>query len=376
MEFGQGPVEHLERQKHMIDKKFWKGKKVFITGHTGFKGSWLCLWLNKLGANVTGYALEPPTDPNLFNLASINKLITSLHGDVRDGKKLATALASAKPEIVFHLAAQPIVRDSYKIPVETYSINVMGTVNALEAVRLTGKKIRAFVNVTTDKVYENIERPRAYKESEPLGGYDPYSSSKACSELVTAAYRNSYFNPADFKKHKCAVATARAGNVIGGGDWSTDRIVPDCIRSFSRGETVLLRNPHAIRPWQHVLEPLSGYLLLAQALVTKGACFAEAWNFGPPDHDCVPVEILVKKLCAAWGNGVRYQLSSDQGPHEASFLKLNCSKSISRLRWQPQWNLDTTMHSIAQWYMSVPKIKSAREQCLQQIEEYCCSHSS
>ena len=228
------------------------------------------MWLHRLGAKVTGYSLEPPTNPSLFELAKVNKLVKSIKGDVRDGKKLAACLSGAKPEIVFHLAAQPLVRDSYKLPVDTYGINVMGTVNVLEAIRLHGNNVRAFVNVTTDKVYENREWLRGYRENEPLGGYDPYSNSKACSELVTAAYRNSYFNPADYKKHKIAVATARAGNVIGGGDWAIDRLIPDCIRALINNQTIIIRNPESIRPWQHVLEPLRGYLMLAEKLFDEG----------------------------------------------------------------------------------------------------------
>jgi CDP-glucose 4,6-dehydratase len=354
----------------MIDKGFWKQRRVFITGHTGFKGSWLCLWLHKLGAIVTGYSLEPPTNPNLFTLASVDKLVNSIKGDVRDRQALINALNGAKPEIVFHLAAQPLVRDSYRNPVDTYEINVMGTANVLEAVRLYGQTVRAVVNITTDKVYENREWCWGYRENEPLGGYDPYSNSKACSELVTAAYRNSYFNPNDYNRHKLSIATARAGNVIGGGDWAADRIVPDCISSFSKGETVILRNPHAIRPWQHVLEPLSGYLHLAQALVLNGAGYADAWNFGPLDSDCVPVGTLVEKLCKVWGNGANYKIASDKGPHEASFLKLDCSKAIARLQWQPQWRLDKTVEAIVKWYQSVTNKNCAMEQCLYQIEEY------
>jgi CDP-glucose 4,6-dehydratase len=354
----------------MIDKKFWKGKRVFITGHTGFKGSWLCLWLHRLGAKITGYSLDPPTDPSLFNLAKVNNLITSIKGDVRDGKKLAKYLSAAKPEIVFHLAAQPLVRDSYKLPVDTYAINVMGTVNVLEAIRLYGNTVRAFVNVTTDKVYENRESLLAYKENEPLGGYDPYSNSKACSELVTAAYRNSYFNPADYKKHKNAVATARAGNVIGGGDWATDRIVPDCIKSFSESNPVIIRNPHAIRPWQHVLEPLSGYLVLAQSLYIDGPNFSEAWNFGPHIDDCIEVGAIVKMLAKKWGKGAQYKLASTKEPHEAHYLKLNCSKAERRLGWQPRWGIEKAVQMTVKWYTGVFKGNSAIKLCNEQINEH------
>jgi CDP-glucose 4,6-dehydratase len=354
----------------MTTTTFWKNKRVFLTGHTGFKGSWLSIWLHKLGAQVTGYALEPPTNPGLFELAKVDSLVTSLHGDVRDLNALQDAVSQARPELVFHLAAQPLVRDSYKVPVETYETNVMGTVNLLEAIRIAAPSVRAVVNVTTDKVYENPERDRGFREDEPLGGYDPYSNSKACSELVTAAYRSSYFNPADYARHRCAVATARAGNVIGGGDWATDRIVPDCIRSFTKNETVVLRNPHAFRPWQHVLESLGGYLTLAENLFADGKTYAEAWNFGPADEDCIPVGTLVDKLCAAWGNGAKYEAIPDHGPHEASFLKLDCSKAMTRLAWRPRWTIATSVTKVAEWYRNVNEGKNAREECIKQIEEY------
>ena len=354
----------------MTSPGFWKNKRVFITGHTGFKGSWLSIWLHRLGAQVIGYSLESPTNPNLFELAQVGSLIASIHGDVRDRKALQSAVAEAQPEIIFHLAAQPLVRDSYKVPVETYETNVMGTVNLLEAVRTTGQSVRAIVNVTTDKVYVNPERDKSFHEDEPLGGYAPYSSSKACSELVTAAYRSSFFNPEDYDRHRCGIATARAGNVIGGGDWAIDRIVPDCIRAFAKNETVVLRNPQATRPWQHVLEPLYGYLLLAEKLFVDSKAFAKAWNFGPADQDCIPVATLVEKLCTVWGDNARFELHPDRSPHEARYLKLDCSKAGSRLSWQPRWRLDTTMTMVAQWYRNVLKGKNAREECLKQIEEY------
>jgi CDP-glucose 4,6-dehydratase len=360
----------------MISPAFWKNKRVFITGHTGFKGSWLSIWLHRLGAQVTGYSLEPPTNPSLFELAQVGSLITSIHGDVRDRKALQDVIAKAQPEIIFHLAAQPLVRDSYKVPVETYETNVMGTVNLLEAVRTTASSVRVVVNVTTDKVYENHKRDQGFCENEPLGGYDPYSNSKACSELVTVAYRNSYFNPPDYNRHHCAVATARAGNVIGGGDWAIDRIVPDCVRAFAKNETVVLRNPHATRPWQHVLEPLYGYLLLAEKLFIDGKANAEAWNFGPAVEDCVPVAALFQKLCAAWGKDARFEITADHGPHEASFLKLDCSKAASRLAWRPRWRIDKAIRETASWYRNVHEEKSAREECLKQIEEYETSYHS
>ena len=269
-----------------INNKFWHGRRVFITGHTGFKGSWLCLWLSSLGAKISGYALEPPTNPSLFELARVGELVTSTIADVRDSAELQRALQAAKPEIVIHMAAQPLIRESYNNPVETYAVNVMGTVNLLEAIRHCDS-VRAVVNVTTDKCYENREWHWGYRENEPMGGYDPYSSSKGCSELITAAYRNSFFNP---QSHGVALASARAGNVIGGGDWAADRLICDCVKALLEKRDIQIRNPNAIRPWQHVLEPLSGYMLLAQKLYEQGTRFAEGWNFGPNDEDAKPVE--------------------------------------------------------------------------------------
>ena len=358
----------MERQEHMIDREFWKGKKVFITGHTGFKGSWLCLWLHQLGACVTGYSLEPPTTPSLFKLAGVDKLIASINGDVRDRKKLAQCVSDAKPEIVFHLAAQPLVRDSYKIPVDTYEINVMGTVNILESIRLYRDTVRAFVNVTTDKVYENREWLWGYRENEPLGGYDPYSNSKACSELVTAAYRNSYFN--SIENNKVGIATARAGNVIGGGDWALDRIVPDCIRALLKSEPVLVRNPHSIRPWQHVLDPLSGYLLLCQKLCEQGQSFTEAWNFGPDNEDAVSVAQLVQILCEKWGKGASYNVTRTDGPHEAAFLKLDCTKTTVKIGWLPKWSVTQAVDAVVNWTKRYSHGDNIQTVCLDQLEQY------
>jgi CDP-glucose 4,6-dehydratase len=355
----------------MIDSAFWKNKRVFITGHTGFKGSWLCLWLSRLGAKVIGYSLSPPTNPSLFELAKVKQCLDkNITGDVRDATKLANSLRDSRAEIVIHMAAQPLVRDSYKIPVDTYAINVMGTVNLLEAVRVSGKSVRAVINVTTDKVYENREWVWGYRENEPLGGYDPYSNSKACSELVTAAYRNSFFNPDRFSEHKCAIATARAGNVIGGGDWAMDRIVPDCIRALKAGKPVIVRNPDSIRPWQHVLEPLSGYLCLAEKLYKKGASFAQSWNFGPNENDCKPVEYLVKTICAQWGPKATFSIAKNKGLHEATFLKLDCSKAASALGWRPRWNIDATLRATVAWYKTYhERRRGIFEFCLEQIRE-------
>ena len=354
----------------MIDGKFWKGKKVFITGHTGFKGSWLSLWLHRHGANVTGYSLKPPTTPSLFKLGRIDRLVTSVTGDVRDRQTLLKAFSKAKPEVVLHLAAQPIVRDSYKAPFDTYEINVMGTVNILETIRLHGGNVRVFVNITTDKVYENREWAWGYRENEPFGGYDPYSNSKACSELVTAAYRSSYFNPSDYRRHKTAVATARAGNVIGGGDWATDRIIPDCMRSILSNKPIVVRNPHAVRPWQHVLEPLHGYLLLAEKLWLDGPGYSEAWNFGPSDEGCRTVHCIVKTLCEQWGHQARFSTPKVKGPHEANFLKLDCSKSRARLGWNPLWNIEETVKKIVEWYRALQARENISAICLKQICEF------
>lgn len=352
----------------MVMKNFFSGKKVFITGHTGFKGSWLCLWLHRLGAEVHGYALAPPTTPSLFEQAKVSDLLCSHHiADVRDAAAFADDMQEVQPEIVIHMAAQPLVRDSYKIPVETYATNIMGTVHMLEAVRGC-PSVRAVVNVTTDKCYENREWAWGYRENEPMGGFDPYSSSKGCSELVTAAYRQSYFtNPPASRPP--AVATARAGNVIGGGDWATDRLIPDIVRSLLADEPVRIRNPHSIRPWQHVLEPLSGYLMLAQNLYEHGATFAEGWNFGPADDDAKPVEWIVSRMCKLWGHA-RYEIDTSNHPHEAHYLKLDCSKAWMRLGWQPRWDLLHTLTSISEWVNVYCSAGDVRKCCMDQIESY------
>jgi CDP-glucose 4,6-dehydratase len=332
------------------------------------------LWLHSLGAEITGYALASPTDPSLYELCAIDKLVKSHIADVRDGSALNKMMSAAHPDIVIHMAAQPLVRDSYKIPVETYAINVMGTVNLFEAVR-NSKSVKAVINVTTDKCYENKEWIWGYRENEPLGGYDPYSSSKACSELVTAAYRRSFFNSSNSSilPTSVAVASARAGNVIGGGDWATDRLIPDCIRAILNGEKVVIRNPQAIRPWQHVLEPLSGYLLLAQKLYEDGARYAEAWNFGPDDSDAKPVEWLVERLCTKWGSSASYITDKGEHPHEAHYLKLDCSKAKSELGWRPKWSLEKAVDGIIEWSRAYKKGEDVKRVCLKQINEYSAS---
>lgn len=360
----------MEREeRNVANRYFWNGKRVFLTGHTGFKGSWLSLWLHELGAEVTGYSLEPPTEPSLYELCRINELVDTVTADVRDDQSLARAMERAEPDVVIHMAAQPLVRDSYRNPVETYAINVMGTANLLEAVRHCGG-VKAVVNVTTDKCYENREWVWGYRESEPMGGYDPYSSSKACSELVTAAYRNSFFNPGEYLKHGVAVATARAGNVIGGGDWAADRLVPDAVRAVLGGERIAIRNPHAVRPWQYVLEPLSGYLLLAQLLCEKGAQFASAWNFGPHEDDARPVEWIVKRFCAKWGEDASYELVTGEHPHEAHYLKLDCSKAKAELGWRPKWGLEQAIDSIVEWTRAFRDGRDLRDICLRQLGAY------
>lgn len=347
----------------------YKGKKVLITGHTGFKGSWLCLLLHKLGADVYGFALEPPTNPSLFNEAKIEELITSFIGDVRDLNHITMVFEEVKPEIVIHMAAQPLVRDSYRIPVETYAINVMGTVNVLEACRQTNS-VKSIVNVTTDKCYENKEWHWSYRENEPMGGYDPYSNSKGCSELVTSSYRNSFFNPKDYDKHGVAIASARAGNVIGGGDWAVDRLIPDFIRAILQHQKVVIRSPYAIRPWQHVLEPLNGYLTLAAKLYKEGPKYDGGWNFGPDDRDAKNVEWITKTICELWGDKVFYEVDTNPQPHEANYLKLDCSKAKAELGWEPRWDINKSLESIVKWNKAYLSKADMRELTVNQIVEY------
>src|SRR5579872_3935920 len=318
----------------MPDSAFWSGRNVFITGHTGFKGSWLSLWLNSLNAKITGYALDPPTQPNLFEQSEVGGTMRSIIGDIRDFSRLKAALEEAEPEVVIHMAAQSVVRRGYDDPIETYSSNVMGTVHVLEAVRQLDRPC-VVVNVTSDKCYENHEWLWGYRENEPLGGRDPYSNSKGCAELVTAAYRESLFSPASNKRHKVALASARAGNVIGGGDWTKDQLIPDLMRAFLAGEPCLIRNPSAIRPWQFVLEPLRGYLMLAERLANSPEQFASSWNFGPSDADARPVSCIADRLAHSWGHNASWIGDSASHPHESHLLKLDISKARVRLNWQP-----------------------------------------
>lgn len=350
----------------MVD--FYKNKKILITGHTGFKGSWLSLLLNKLGAEVYGYALEPPTRPSLYQEAILRGLISSHIADVRDLEELKKYVKKIQPQIVFHLAAQPLVRDSYKSPVLTFETNVMGTVNLLESCRNVDS-IKAIVNITTDKCYENNEWVWGYRETDRLGGFDPYSNSKACSELITASYRDSFFNAKLYSKHGVAVASARAGNVIGGGDWAKDRLIPDFIRSIIDNKKLVIRNPLATRPWQHVLEPLTGYLTLAKNLFENGVDYSGAWNFGPADSDVISVETVMKSICELWGSEATYEIKPVT-LHESNNLKLDCSKANSLLAWFPKWNAQKAISSIVEWNKLRLSGADVRIITEQQINEY------
>jgi CDP-glucose 4,6-dehydratase len=344
----------------MVNKEFWRGKRVLLTGHTGFKGAWLSVWLRLLHADLTGFSLPPPTVPSLFESAGLRNHIRSFEGDVRDLALLQAALAAQKPEIVIHMAGQALVRRSYVDPVETYSTNIMGTVNMLEAVRQVGG-VRAVIIITSDKCYDNREWLWGYRENDPLGGFDPYSSSKASAELVTAAFRNSFFNPSEFGRHKVAVASVRAGNVIGGGDWAEDRLVPDIMKAISANRLVEIRHPDAYRPWQHVLEPLRGYLMLAEKLYNLGPTYAEAWNFGPDNNDLRPVSWILEKIAGIWGPGVKWQSDENQQLHEAHFLNLDCSKTKLRLGWQPKIGLEQALNWTVAWYKAFQQDSAAAQ---------------
>lgn len=346
-----------------MNPEFWRGKRVLLTGHTGFKGSWLSLWLQSMGAELKGLALDPPTSPSLFVEAKVAEGMMSQIGDIRDYDTVLQAVVEFKPEIVIHMAAQPLVRYSYKNPIETYATNVMGTVHLLEAIRQTGTA-KVVVNVTTDKCYENKEWVWGYREDEPMGGFDPYSSSKGCSELVTSAYRRSYFSETGI-----ALASARAGNVIGGGDWAEDRLVPDILRAFESNQPVVIRNPNSTRPWQHVLEPLSGYLTLAEKLWHEPEGYAEGWNFGPRDEDAKPVGWIVERMAAKWGDA-SWHIDGGDHPHEANYLKLDTSKARQKLLWVPRWSLDTALNKIVAWHQAWLSKDDARALSLEQINQY------
>ena len=347
-----------------VNPYFWRKKRVLLTGHTGFKGSWLSIWLQSMGVVLRGIALSPPSSPALFDVANVAKSMDHQVADIRDYDKVLSLVAQFKPEIIIHMAAQPLVRKSYQQPIDTYATNVMGTVHVLEAARHAGS-VRAVVNVTTDKCYDNKEWVWGYREDEPMGGHDPYSSSKGCAELVSSAYRNSFF-----KAEGIAMATARAGNVIGGGDWAPDRLLPDALRALQKQESVKIRNPHAIRPWQHVLEPLSGYLILAEGLYEKGHTFAEGWNFGPREEDAQSVRWIVERLCESWGRGAIWEQQTGEHPHEAGYLKLDISKARQRLNWEPRWSLQTALTHIIDWHQANLSGLDMHEYCLQQIDLY------
>ncbi|ENQ3108570.1 CDP-glucose 4,6-dehydratase [Bacillus cereus] len=350
-------------------------KKVLITGHTGFKGSWLSIWLKELGATVIGYSLDPKSKKDNFILTNLQNDIIDIRGDIRDFNKLNKVFEEHKPEIVFHLAAQPLVKYSYDFPKETYDINVMGTMNILEAIRLH-ESTKVGIIVTSDKCYENSEWVWGYRENDPMGGYDLYSSSKGCCELLISSYRNSYFPEKNYDQHEKIVASVRAGNVIGGGDWSVDRIIPDCIRALESNHEIAIRNPNAIRPWQHVLEPLSGYLLLTEKILTEGVRFSGAWNFGPTLNNMVPVKKLVTSIVKIWGHGDWVLPNEKQDEfHEATFLNLDISKAKFKLNWEPKWSLQQTLKHTVDWYKSyhTHSCTRLRNLCVSQIKQYCQS---
>jgi CDP-glucose 4,6-dehydratase len=352
---------------------FFKGKKILITGNTGFKGSWITLLLHKLGAELYGYSLEPPTKSNLYSITRSNEIIHTQIGDIRNYERLYDFIKDNSPEIIIHMAAQPLVRESFEDPVNTYTTNVIGTLHVLEAARNI-PCIKVVLNVTTDKCYSNKEWFWGYREDEALGGYDPYSNSKACSELITASYRNSFFNPLYYSKHGVALASARAGNVIGGGDWAKDRLIPDFIRAISNNKKVQIRNPKAIRPWQHVLEPITGYLTLCAKLYQQGTQYADAWNFGPDDSDAKTVEWLVQTICKYWGDGAGYEIDNSSHMHESNYLKLDCSKAKTLLNWHPKWSINEALEKTIDWTKAYLEKKDMREICFQQIENYFFSN--
>lgn len=347
----------------MVEPSFWQGKRVYLTGHTGFKGSWLSLWLAEMGAIVKGYALVPPTSPSLFEEANIAAKIDSEIGDIRNFEQLKASMQAFDPEVLIHMAAQPLVRLSYRAPLETYDINVMGTAKVLEAAK-NCPNLKSIVSVTTDKCYENKEWEWGYREDEPMGGFDPYSSSKGCAELVTSAYRRSFMQDKGI-----GLASARAGNVIGGGDWADDRLIPDILRAFEQNKSVVIRNPKSTRPWQHVLEPLSGYLVLAQKLYEDPTKYSEGWNFGPFDDDAKPVDWILGKMVARWPNS-SWKLDSEVHPHEAGYLKLDISKAKKRLAWKPIWRLEQTLTRIILWQQAWLNGQDMQKACVQEINDY------
>lgn len=361
-------MEKMVNSIYTVNPSFWSGKKVLITGHTGFKGSWLVLWLKELGAEVMGYALSPKQNRSMFQQVNIQKYVDNHFKDILEVDSLKEAFKQFQPEVVFHLAAQSLVHYSYKNPIETYQTNVMGTLNVLEAVRVTDS-VQAALMVTTDKCYENKEWVWGYRENDPMGGFDPYSSSKGCAELLIASYRSSFFSNENSSK-PVGLASARAGNVIGGGDWAENRLIPDCIRALKKGEPISIRNPNAIRPWQHVLEPLAGYMALAESLYENPKDFSEAWNFGPNIEDARSVKEVVGILVDYWGKGEWNIDQSEHYPHEAEYLKLDCTKAYTKLNWSPRWSLSTSLQKTVEWYKALDDEKALLQQCRQQIDDF------
>lgn len=349
----------------------YKDKVVLVTGHTGFKGSWLSVWLNELGARVVGYSLDPYSNDDNFIVSNLKNRIVDIRGDIRDSEKLGRVFKEYRPEFVFHLAAQPLVRLSYDIPKETYEINVMGTLNVLECIRECDS-VKVGIMITTDKCYENTEQIWGYKETDPMGGYDPYSSSKGCAELLISSYRNSYFNLDKYKEHGKLIASVRAGNVIGGGDWAKDRIVPDCIRSLMKGKEIIIRNPEAVRPWQHVLEPLRGYLLLGSKMYSYGVKYSGAWNFGPNHDSIVPVKDIVNILINRWGDGRQIESINRNQLHEANMLSLDITKARTLLKWEPSLNIRESIELTVDWYKAFIEKENMYEICRNQILDYQC----
>ena len=352
-----------------MNKEFWNKKTVLLTGHTGFKGSWLSLWLKKLNANVIGFSKSIPTNPSLFELAEIENGMTSIFGNVCDYKKLEETIIEHKPEIIIHLAAQAILRESYNNPVETYATNVMGTVNLFEAVRKIDN-VRVILNITSDKCYEPNNLSKGYQEEDRLGGYDPYSSSKACSELITASFRSSFFNPNEYEKHGTALASCRAGNVIGGGDWGKDRLIPDIIRGIMNDKTINIRNPNSTRPWQHVLDPLNGYMILIEQLWASGEKFSEGWNFGPSENDQKSVRWIVEKIIEQWPKNIELNFNDEKKLHEENNLRLNCEKAYSKLGWKSKLTLEQGLEWVLEWYKQFELNNDMKNITEQQIDKF------
>ncbi len=358
-------MENMVKKNRHVNQDFWLGKRVFLTGHTGFKGSWLSLWLQKMGTILKGYALDPGPGLNLFDIADVEAGMISQIGDIRNMENLTNSIIDFNPEILIHMAAQPLVRESYINPLETYQTNLMGTLNVLEASRKLNT-LKVIVVITTDKCYENKEINCGYVENDPMGGFDPYSSSKGCCELLVSSYRRSFFN----NKNSPSISTVRAGNVIGGGDWSEDRLIPDILRSFENNKKVIIRFPKSVRPWQHVMDPLSGYLILAENLYEFGEEYASAWNFGPENEDCKTVEWLVDEITRRWDGNPKWEIDKNIQPHEAGLLKLDCSKAKKLLNWFPVWNLNETLDFVIDWHKSWSNNEDMRKKTLEQINNY------